>query len=63
VAIGRVTPPVAARLPVAANLAQISLERVSRARVPFVLAMAGALAIIISWRALSTWLPRAFGLG
>lgn len=61
-AIGQVTPPVAVNLYVAAHLAQISLERVSRAVIPFILAMVAALLVIIYWTGLSTWLPRAFGL-
>ena len=50
-ATGQVTPPVAVNLYVAANLARISLETISRAVVPFVLAMLGALLVI-------TYLPR-----
>ena len=44
-------------------LAQITLERISRAVIPFILAMVAALFIIIYWTSLSTWLPRVFGLG
>ncbi len=62
-AIGQVTPPVAVNLYVAANLARISLERISRAVVPFILAMVAALIVIIYWTGLSTWLPRVFKLG
>jgi len=62
-AIGQVTPPVAVNLYVTANLAQITLERISRAVIPFILAMVAALFIIIYWTSLSTWLPRVFGLG
>ena len=62
-AIGQVTPPVAVNLYVAANLAQISLERISRAVVPFILAMLAALVVIIYWTGLSIWLPRLFRLG
>ncbi len=62
-AIGQVTPPVAVNLYVTANLAKISLERISRAVLPFIVAMIVALVIIIYWTGLSTWLPRLFKLG
>lgn len=61
-AIGQVTPPVAVNLYVTANLAQITLERISRAVIPFLLVMVVAL-FIIYWTSLSTWLPRVFGHG
>jgi len=47
----------------AADLAGFSPKRTSRAMVPLVVAIVGALAIIASWRGLSTWLSRASGLG
>ena len=61
-AIGQVTPPVAVNLYVAANLARISLETISRAVVPFVLAMLGALLVITYLPFLSTWLPKLMRL-
>jgi tripartite ATP-independent transporter DctM subunit len=61
-AIGQVTPPVAVNLYVAANLAKISLERISRAVIPFVLAMLGALLITIYLPLLSTWIPKLLRL-
>ncbi len=61
-AIGTVTPPVALNLYVAANLADISMERISRAAFPFVLALIAALLVITYIPALSLWLPRVFGL-
>jgi tripartite ATP-independent transporter DctM subunit len=61
-AIGQVTPPVAVNLYVAANLARISLEEISRAVVPFVLAMVGALLITIYLPFLSTWIPKLLRL-
>ena len=61
-AIGQVTPPVAVNLYVAANLAKISLETISRAVVPFVLAMLGALLVITYLPFLSTWLPKLLRL-
>jgi tripartite ATP-independent transporter DctM subunit len=61
-AIGQVTPPVAVNLYVAANLARISLERISRAVIPFVLAMLGALMITTYLPFLSTWIPKLLRL-
>mgnify|MGYP000844143852 FL=1 len=56
-AIGQVTPPVAVNLYVGANTAGISMDEISRAVVPFVLASIAALIIITYVPALSTWLP------
>jgi C4-dicarboxylate transporter, DctM subunit len=60
-AIGTVTPPVALNLYVAANLAGISMEKISRAAVPFILALIVSLMIITYIPSLSLWLPRVFG--
>jgi C4-dicarboxylate transporter DctM subunit len=62
IAIGQVTPPVAVNLYVAANVARLSVEEISRAVWPFVLAILLALGIVVQWPALSTWLPGVFGL-
>ncbi len=56
-AIGQVTPPVAVNLYVGANIAGISLDEISRAAVPFILAMVAALAVVILLPGLSTTLP------
>ena len=61
-AIGTVTPPVALNLYVAANLAAISMEKISRAAVPFVLALIASLLITTYIPSLSLWLPHLFGL-
>jgi tripartite ATP-independent transporter DctM subunit len=60
-AIGTVTPPVALNLYVAANLAGISMEKISRAAVPFVLALIASLLVITYIPSLSLWLPHLFG--
>jgi C4-dicarboxylate transporter DctM subunit len=60
--IGTITPPVALNLYVAANLADISMERISRAAIPFVMALIAALLIITYIPSLSLWLPDLFGL-
>jgi C4-dicarboxylate transporter DctM subunit len=61
-AIGQLTPPVAVNLYVVCNLANISLEEVSKAIVPFILVMLLALGIIIYFPLLSTFLPAFFKL-
>jgi tripartite ATP-independent transporter DctM subunit len=61
-AIGTITPPVALNLYVAANLADISMERISRSAVPFILALIVSLMIVTYVPSLSLWLPRLFGL-
>jgi C4-dicarboxylate transporter, DctM subunit len=61
-AIGQLTPPVAVNLYVVCNIAKISLEEVSRAVLPFILIMIVALAIVIAFPALSTYLPALFKL-
>ncbi len=60
-AIGTVTPPVALNLYVACNLAGISMEKISRAAVPFVLALIASLLVITYIPSLSLWLPHLFG--
>jgi C4-dicarboxylate transporter, DctM subunit len=62
IAIGQVTPPVAVNLYVAANVARIRFEAIAAAVWPFVAAMLVALALVILFPSLSTWLPAAFGL-
>ena len=60
--IGTVTPPVALNLFVASNLANISMETISRAVLPFFLALLVALLITsyVPW--LSLWFPTIIGL-
>jgi len=60
--IGTLTPPVALNLYVAANLANISMERISRAALPFVAALIVALLIITYIPPLSLWIPDLLGL-
>ncbi len=61
-AIGQITPPVAVNLYVIANIANLSLEKISRAVVPFVAIMLIALFITMVFPSLSIWLPKVFGL-
>jgi len=60
--IGTLTPPVALNLYVAANLADISMERISKAAIPFILALIVSLLIVTYIPSLSLWLPDLFGL-
>jgi C4-dicarboxylate transporter DctM subunit len=60
--IGTITPPVALNLYVAANLADISMERISRSALPFLFALIAALLIVTYIPSLSLWLPTLLGL-
>jgi C4-dicarboxylate transporter DctM subunit len=60
--IGTLTPPVALNLYVAANLADISMERISKSAIPFVFALIIALLIVTYIPSLSLWLPDLLGL-
>lgn len=58
--IGMLTPPVGVNLFVASGIGNISLERISKAIIPFLLAMVLALIIIIMVPEISTFLPNIF---
>jgi tripartite ATP-independent transporter DctM subunit len=58
--IGLATPPVGVNLFVAGGIAKISLERISRAVWPFVLATLIPLALTTYWPGLVLWLPGLF---
>ncbi|GAK59820.1 TRAP dicarboxylate transporter, DctM subunit [Candidatus Vecturithrix granuli] len=60
-AIGQITPPIAVNLYVGANIANISLEEISKPVIPFILASIVALAILIIFPEISLMLPRLFG--
>jgi C4-dicarboxylate transporter DctM subunit len=59
--IGTITPPVALNLYVAANLANIPMERLSRSIIPFFFALIVALLITTYVPWLSLWLPTVLG--
>ncbi|PID76023.1 MAG: C4-dicarboxylate ABC transporter [Deltaproteobacteria bacterium] len=61
-AIGQFTPPVAVNLYVTAQLAQIRLEQTFRFVWPMVLAMLGALLLVVLFPQISLFIPRIFGL-
>lgn len=56
-AIGQVTPPVAVNLYVGCNIAGISMDEISRAVIPFLLASILALAVIVYVPDITLWLP------
>jgi TRAP-type C4-dicarboxylate transport system permease large subunit len=58
--IGLCTPPVGSCLFVGSAIAGVPIERVTRALLPFYVALLVALALITVFPALSLWLPEAF---
>ena len=61
-AIGMVTPPVGVNLYVACSIADISIERISKAVMPFLLASLVALLLITYLPQLSLFLPNYLGM-
>lgn len=61
-AIGLVTPPVGVNLYVACGISKISLKRISRAVVPFLIASIAVLFLITYFPGVSLWLPNILGL-
>jgi tripartite ATP-independent transporter DctM subunit len=59
--IGLCTPPVGSCLFLGCSVGHSKIDRVSRAMVPFFVAMVAALALITWFPQLSLWLPRLFG--
>ncbi len=57
-AIGQVTPPVAVNLYVGCNIAGISMDEISRAVIPFLVASIAALVVIVYAPNITLWLPR-----
>lgn len=60
-AIGLATPPVGMCLFVGANIAKLSIEKISRALIPFLIASFAALLVTTYWESLILFLPRLFG--
>ena len=60
VVIGLITPPVAPTLVITANIAKISLDRVTGAIWKYLVTMIIVLGFVTYIPALSTWLPRLF---
>jgi tripartite ATP-independent transporter DctM subunit len=59
--IGLCTPPVGTCLFLGCSVGNSNIARVSKAMIPFYLAMVAALAVITAWPGLSLWLPKALG--
>lgn len=59
--IGLCTPPVGTCLFLGCSVGNSNIASVSKAMIPFYLAMMGALAVISAWPDLSLWLPRVLG--
>ena len=60
--IGLATPPVGMCLFVGANIAKMSIEKVSRALIPFLIAVVMVLIVVTYWEGVILWIPRMFGL-
>jgi len=61
--IGVITPPVGMSLFIVADISQVSVNRISRAMLPYVAALIGALIIITYMPDVVLFLPRLFGYG
>lgn len=61
-AVGQVTPPVAVNLYVGANISGLTMEQISRAAIPLIIASLAALIAIILFPSLSTFMPKLLGL-
>lgn len=59
--IGLITPPVGLCLYVASGIAKISLEKISIAVIPFLIAEIATLLIVTYWPFLTLWLPKVLG--
>lgn len=59
--IGLITPPVGMCLFVGANIAKLSIERVSKSLIPFFVSVLIALIMVTYWPAISVWLPTICG--
>ncbi|MEC9488680.1 MAG: TRAP transporter large permease [Halanaerobium sp.] len=61
-AIGQVTPPVAVNLYVGSNIANISIEKLAKQAIPFVLAAVVGLLLLMYIEELSLFLPKLIGI-
>ncbi|TVU69630.1 MULTISPECIES: TRAP transporter large permease [Cobetia] len=61
IAIGQFTPPVAVNLMVTSSVAGVRLEKTVGWALVFVVAMLGALAVVMLFPELALWLPRTLG--
>lgn len=56
-AVGYITPPLGVNLFVASHISKVSIERISKSLIPFILAMIVVIIIIIIFPKLSTYIP------
>jgi C4-dicarboxylate transporter DctM subunit len=56
--LGFLTPPVGVNLFVASNIAKVSIERLSKAVIPFILALFVSVAVISYFPDIALWLPK-----
>ena len=61
-AVGQVTPPVAVNLYVGAQIADLTMEDITPPVIPLLIATIFALAVIVLFPPLTTFLPNLFGL-
>ena len=61
IAIGQFTPPLAVNLMVSCKIAQVPMESTIRWVFWMILAMFGALALVVVFPSIAMWLPRALG--
>ena len=61
-AVGQVTPPVAVNLYMGANISGLTMEEICKPAMPLIFAALLALAVIVLFPGLSTFLPALFGL-
>ncbi|MEA3359142.1 MAG: TRAP transporter large permease [Thermodesulfobacteriota bacterium] len=60
--IGLATPPVGMCLFIGANISNLSIEKVSKALIPFLAAVMLVLLIVTYWEGSILWIPKIFGL-
>lgn len=56
--LGFLTPPVGANLFVASNLAKVSIEKLSKAVIPYIIALFIGVSVISYFPEIATWLPK-----
>lgn len=62
VAVGQQTPPVGSTLFVVSALTKLDIFTVSRANIPFILALTAITFLVLFFPQLTLWLPKLVGL-
>jgi len=60
--IGLATPPVGMCLLVGANISPLSIEKISKVLIPFLVAVLSVILIVTYWKSAVLWIQRIFGL-